>query len=281
MNRAAVPAPRGPTISPWRLTLRYWFSRVVVAVLTRAYLRIRIVDRPRLPGGPAIYCFNHLGWSDPFVLMAVLPFRPRLFFFGPKEEDMQSGGRNRLMAWTGSAIPYKPGKDDLLGATRRVSAVIAAGGIVAIAGEGRIHAGESELWPLSDGAAYFALRARVPIVPLAINGTSWLRFGGRVTVRVGEPLQPAERATRDAVDDLTRRTWGALHEMVRAAPDVPVPGRLGRWLTDVFNDWPEGSREATRIAGLGHLPGSVPPAAAPSAAVPLPPAGPFQGPAID
>jgi hypothetical protein len=69
--------------------------------------------------------------------------------------------------------------------------------------------------------------------------------------------------------------------MVRAAPDVPVPGRLGRWLTDVFNDWPEGSREATRIAGLGHLPGSVPPAAAPSAAVPLPPAGPFQGPAID
>ena len=34
------------------------------------------------PPGPAIYCFNHLSWVDPFVLMAILPFRPRLFFFG-------------------------------------------------------------------------------------------------------------------------------------------------------------------------------------------------------
>jgi 1-acyl-sn-glycerol-3-phosphate acyltransferase len=276
MNRAGASPPRGSTISPWRLTVRYWFSRVVVAVLTRAYLRVRIEDRPRLPAGPAVYCFNHLDWSDPFVLMAVLPFRPRLFFFGPKEEDMRTGGRNRLMAWTGAAIPYKPGKDDLLGATRRVSAVIAAGGVVAIAGEGRIHADESELWPLSEGAAYFALRARVPIVPLAINGTSWLRFGGRVTVRVGEPLQPAGRATRDAVDDLTRRTWEALHAMVHTAPDVPVPGRFGRWLTEVFNDWPEGSREATRTAGLAQRAGLPRPPA-----LPQPPDAPSQGSATD
>ena len=258
MKRTETPAARGSTISPWRLTVRYWASRLVVAALTRAYLRVRLDGRDRLPTGPAIYCFNHLGWSDPFVLMAVLPFRPRLFFFGPKEEDMHVGGRNRLMAWTGTTIPYKPDKDDLLGATRRVSAVIAAGGVVAIAGEGRIHAAESELWPLNDGAAYFALRARVPIVPLAISGTSWLRFGARVTVRVGEPLQPAGRANRDAVDDLTRRTWEALHAMVRSAPEVPVPGRFGRWLTEVFNDWPEGSREATRLAGTAHAPNGAP-----------------------
>lgn len=249
MTQAGASPVRGSTISPWRLTVRYWLSRLVVAGLTRTYLRVRLEDRERLPGGPAIYCFNHLGWSDPFVVMAALPFRPRLFFFGPKEQDMHLGGRNRIMAWTGTTIPYKPGKDDLLGATRRVSAVITAGGVVAIAGEGRIHARESELWPLSEGAAYFALRTRVPVVPLAINGTSWLRFGGRVTVRVGEPLQPAGRASRDAVDDLTRRTWEALHAMVRSAPDIAVPGRFGRWLTDVFNDWPEGSREATRAAG--------------------------------
>ena len=60
--------------------------------------------------------------------------------------------------------------------------------MVAIAGEGRIHARESELLPLSEGAAYFALRSGVPLVPIAINGTSWLRFGGRVRIRVGEPI---------------------------------------------------------------------------------------------
>ena len=53
---------------------------------------------------------------------------------------MGVGGRNRLMQWTGTTIPYKPGKNDLLEATRRVGAVIGAGGVVAIAGEGRIGA---------------------------------------------------------------------------------------------------------------------------------------------
>ena len=221
---------------------------MVVAALTRAYLRVRAVDRDRLPAGPAIYCFNHLSWADPFVLMAVLPFRPRLFFFGPKEDDMKLGARNRMMGWTGTAIPYRPGKDDLIRSTRRVGAVISAGGVVAIAGEGRIHASESELWPLNDGAAYFALRSGVPIVPIAINGTSWLRFGGRITIKVGEPLVTEGRPTREAVAELSEATWAALHALVRDAPDIPVPGRVGRWVTERFNEWPEGSREATRAA---------------------------------
>ncbi len=57
-----------------------------------------------------------------------LPWRPRLYFFGPKEEDMSQGGRNRLMTWTGTAVPFKPAKNDLLEATRRVGAVFDAGG---------------------------------------------------------------------------------------------------------------------------------------------------------
>jgi 1-acyl-sn-glycerol-3-phosphate acyltransferase len=153
---AALP---GPPISPWRRTIRCWISRIVVAVLTRCYLRVRLDGRERLPRGPAIYCFNHMSWADPFVLMAVLPFRPRLWFFGPREEDLRVGGRNRVMYWTGTAIPYKPSKNDLLEATRRVGAVVAAGGVVGIAGEGRIHPHESQLLPLSDGAADDALHA--------------------------------------------------------------------------------------------------------------------------
>jgi 1-acyl-sn-glycerol-3-phosphate acyltransferase len=245
VDRSRLP---GPSISPIRRTIRYWLSRLVVAALARAYVRPRIEGRDRLPPGPAIYCFNHLSWVDPFVLMAVLPFRPRLWFFGPKEEDMAVGGRNRLMSWTGSAIPYKPGKNDLLDATRHVAAVIGSGGVVAIAGEGRIHARESDLLPLSEGAAYFALRSGVPLVPIAINGTSWLRFGGRVRVRVGEPIAIAGRPTRESVDAVTTEAWTALHALVAEAPDLPEPGPVGRWLSERFNEWPEGSREAALAA---------------------------------
>jgi 1-acyl-sn-glycerol-3-phosphate acyltransferase len=210
--------------------------------VVRAYLRLRLDGRERLPPGPALYCFNHLNWIDPFVLMAVLPMRPRLYFFGPKEEDMAAGGRNRLMSWTGAAVPYKPGKNDLLEATRRVRAVFASGGVLAIAGEGRIHAGEAELLPLSEGAAYFALRSGVPLVPIAINGTSWLRFGGRIRVQVGAPIPTQGRPTREAVADLTRQAWTALHALVAEQPNLPRPGPIGRWVTERFNDWPEGAR---------------------------------------
>lgn len=245
-------------LHPIRRTLRYYLARVVVSILTRAWLRLDVEGRDHLPSGPAIYAFNHLSWIDPFVLMATLPLRPRLSFFGPKEEDMQAGGRNRLMLWTGSAIPYKPGKNDLLEATRRVGGVIGKGGVLAIAGEGRIGALEDRLLPLNDGPAYFALRSRVPLVPIAINGTSWLRFGARVRVRVGEPIPAAGRADRAAVDAMTAALTAAFESMLDGAPTPERTGRLGAWLTDRFNEWPEGSREAALTAQLAGTTAAAP-----------------------
>jgi 1-acyl-sn-glycerol-3-phosphate acyltransferase len=245
---ARRPAPQ--RIQPWRRTIRYYLSRTLIALITRGWLRLEIEDRERLPGGPAIYAFNHLSWVDPFVLMATLPLRPRLSFFGPKEEDMRTGGRNRAMLWTGSAIPYKPGKNDLLEATRRVGAVIAEGGVVAIAGEGRIGAIEGRLLALNDGPAYFALRSRVPLVPIAINGTSWLPFGGRVRVRVGEPIVGQGRPDRAAVAAMTATLGTRLEAMLDGAAAPERTGRVARWMTERFNEWPEGSRDAALAAQI-------------------------------
>ncbi|HEY8870210.1 MAG TPA: HAD-IA family hydrolase [Candidatus Limnocylindrales bacterium] len=266
VRRAAAEArPRSPrdrlpaaNLPAWRRTLRYYISRLAIMAVVRAYVRIRVEGRDRLPNGPALYCFNHLNWTDPFILMATLPLRPRLFFFGPKEEDMAVGGRNRLMSWTGSAVPYKPEKNDLLEATRRVRAVFEVGGVLAIAGEGRIQPIESNLLPVNEGPAFFALRSGVPIVPIAINGTSWLTFGRRVRIRVGEPIPTSGRPTHDAVAELTDRTWHNLHALLADAPAVPAPGRAGRWMTERFNDWVEGSREAALVATAQHAEEGVP-----------------------
>lgn len=247
-------------IHPLRRTIRYYVSRLLAAAITRGWLRMELEGRARLPDGPAIYAFNHLSWSDPFVLMAVMPLRPRLFFFGPREEDMREGGRNRLMLWTGGAIPYKPGKNDLLEATRRVGAVIREGGVVAIAGEGRIGAIEGRLLPLNDGPAYFALRSRVPLVPIAIMGTSWLRFGARVRVRIGEPIAGDGRPDRAAVAAMTATLTARLQGMLEEAQEPQRAGRLAAWMSDRFNAWPEGSREAALAAQTAEE--TMPPAEA-------------------
>jgi 1-acyl-sn-glycerol-3-phosphate acyltransferase len=244
MTADARPKLPGPAVHPIRRTIRYVIARLIATAIVRSIFRVRVEGRDRIPSGQYLLCFSHESWVDPFVLMAVLPWRPRLYFFGPKEEDMTRGGRNRLMSWTGNTVPYRPGKNDLLDATRRVQTVFAAGGVLAIAGEGRIHAHEDEVLPISEGAAYFALRAKVPIVPVAINGLTWFTIGSRVRIRIGDPIAAEGRRSRESVEALTAATWSALRGLVSGHPQPKPPGRFGRWLTEVFNDWPEGERPA-------------------------------------
>jgi 1-acyl-sn-glycerol-3-phosphate acyltransferase len=233
-----APLPTGPVHRPFRFQL----VRVSLAVVVRLIFRLRVEGRQHLSTGPAIYCFNHLNWIDPLILLAVLQSHPKVAMFGPREADMRTGARNRLIMWAGFGIPYRPEKNDLIETTRRVGRVLGDGWVIVIAGEGRIHRGERELLPLADGTAYFALRAGVPIIPIAINGTSWLGFRRLVRVRVGEPLQGEGRPTRANVEALTARTTDALLDMVSDFPDRPEPGPFGHWLTERFNDWPEGAR---------------------------------------
>ncbi len=200
-----------------------------------AYLRPRYEGRDRLPAGGAILTFNHLSWTDPFVVFASLPAEPRLYLFGPKEADMSVGLRNRLIAATRVALPFRPDRRDLVGIVRRVEAVMAAGGRLAIAAEGRIHVGERRVEPLSGGIALFARRSGAPVVPMAINGTSYIAFRRPVRVRFGAPLTIAPGET-DA--DFVARVRAALLGLVADWPETGAPRwPLGRVLSDLFNDW--------------------------------------------
>ena len=153
--------PRGD-LSPFQRWFRSWFSRTVSALIIKTWFRVEVVGAEHIQDGPAVYCFNHLSWLDPLLLLAYLPKEPRIFFYGPKEEDLRSGGRNRFMWWTDVPIPFSPLKDDLLTSVKWVQAVFDSGGVLAISGEGTIHLHEGDLLPFEDGPAYFALRGRSP-----------------------------------------------------------------------------------------------------------------------
>ena len=104
---------------------------------------------------------------------------------------------------------------------RATVARLEQGDVVAIYPEGRV-VQDAPLGPLHHGPAFIALRAGVPIVPVAMTGASqmwplrarWPRLS-RVVVRVGVPL--VARAGEDA-RTLTTRLREALLELLDAEP---------------------------------------------------------------
>ena len=233
---ASATVPRG-TFWRFRRDARYGLMKVVLWLVTHAYMRYRLEGRARLPAPPYVLCFNHLDWADPLILVAQLPSPRRIYFFGPRERDMRVGWKNRLMTWVGNDVPFKPDKSHMLDTVRRVKEILAAGHALAIAGEGKVAEREDEVLPLNEGAAFFALQGQVPLVPVAINGTRLLRFGKTIRVRVGDPIPTAgRRPTGEEVKALTAEAHASLSQLVLGYDDPTPPRPFDVWLTELFNN---------------------------------------------
>ena len=158
---------------------RTWFgARFLLRPLGRLVLRPVVSGRARMPrAGGAVIAFNHVGFLDALLVTQVLE-RPTRF--------MVAGGVLRLpvigqLLRASGAFGVRRGERDR--ASLRVAiAAAAAGGLVGIFPEGGLRHG-GPLGRLHRGAALIALRAQVPLVPVAIGGRP-------AFVRVGEPLAP-------------------------------------------------------------------------------------------
>jgi hypothetical protein len=89
-------------------------------------------------------------------------------------------------------------------------------------------------------------------VPIAISGTSWLRFGARIKVGIGEPVAGEGRPDRPAVAAMTSTLRERLQSMLGDNRAPERTGRLAAWVTERFNEWPEGSRDAALAAQLAE-----------------------------
>jgi 1-acyl-sn-glycerol-3-phosphate acyltransferase len=243
--RRTGPREPGVDASPRYRAMR-WADRLLV----RALFRIRAEGLERWPAAPFCLVSNHHNGWDPLILIAVLPPRPRVTWFGPREADFSVGFKNRVMAFFGGVIPFNPEKTTLTSATRAVRRVFDARGVLGIFAEGHNRYRETEVGPFEEGAIVFATMAGVPVVPCVISGTTYLWWGKRITVRFGDPI-PTEGVRGSAARDaLTERVRAAMSAMLPdREPDPPGRRPLRGVLTDLFNG-PEDVRR--RVDELGE-----------------------------
>ena len=88
--------------------------------------------------------------------------------------------------------------------------------------EGNRALGEME--PFKEGAAFLAIKAQVPVVPIAIKGSrevlppgSLHAAGGAIRLRVGQPISTKGLTAKDRAE-LTRRMEEAVGALLEGAP---------------------------------------------------------------
>ena len=186
----------------WRLV------RAVVLTLCRVLFRVRLVGRDRVPpDGAYILAPSHRSILDvPFSAFAT---RRRVCFLA--KQELFSSRLGALLFPPLGGIPVERGTTDRA-ALRAADEVLGAGEPLAIFPEGTRRRGP-ELGALFHGAAYLALRRRVPIVPVGIGGSEEILPSGhvvprphRVVVVVGEPVEPPAGATARRRSDVTALT---------------------------------------------------------------------------
>ena len=159
--------------------------------------------------GAAVYVCNHLSYYDTPVLFAKLPFQFRIL-------AKLSLWKVPFIGWylnqSGQvAVDQTNTRSAVASLSRGVAALNSGLPLVVFPEGGR--AADGRTHPFLSGAAFMAIKAGVPLVPLTLVGTYELlpihtyHFRPRpLKVIIGEPLPTAGLSTRDA-DALTQRLF--------------------------------------------------------------------------
>lgn len=214
-----------------RANVPYRLVRLVGIPLLRMFFRFDVRGRENIPrSGNYVVIANHLNWLDEFTLLYLFPVEPRLHFLADPTILVTRKFQWWLVRTTGGYVPVVRERHGDRVLFRHVDRALEVGGAVAIFPEGNYGPKEGELLPFHKGFAHFAIKAGVPVVPVALSGTKDLWFGKRIEVVIGRPLSTQGQ-------DPTTLTDAAFEEMRSILPAYVEPSGRKRFrsrLTHLF-----------------------------------------------
>ncbi|MCL2497750.1 MAG: 1-acyl-sn-glycerol-3-phosphate acyltransferase [Symbiobacteriaceae bacterium] len=158
--------------------------------------------------GGGIVCPNHTSnWDPPLVGTHI----PRELRFMAKEELYRMAFLRWLLPLLGTVKVNREENDR--DAMRQVLQYLQKGDLCVIFPEGSRYR-DGELHPFLPGAAYFALKTGVPLIPLALVG-DYQRRQSTLQFRIGQPLYPPLQKTpkREDIEAWTEALYQAVRKL--------------------------------------------------------------------
>ena len=182
---------------------------------------VKLVGRENLPiGTAAVYASNHLSYYDTPVLFGKLPFQFRIL-------AKQSLWPIPFVGWylnhSGQVpIDAHSSRSAIAGLLRGVKTLKHGLPLVIFPEGGRAEFGK--MTPFQSGAAFMAIKAQVPLVPLALVGTyemlpthTYSLTPRPLKIVVGQPISTEGMTTRDA-EVLTERLYAEITQLYMQHP---------------------------------------------------------------
>lgn len=180
----------------------YDFGRIVLRPYYNLFWPSRVKGMENIPAeGGFILCSNHVHWRDPLFLAVRLQKR-RYTFLAKAELFRTAIGRLILGERGWGGIPINRGHSDL-NAVRKALKVIADGHGLGIFPQGT-RSRDNTPTPMLNGVSMIAVRAKVPIIPVYIDGP--YRLFHHVDVTVGAPVDISDLGNRYDSATLTEVT---------------------------------------------------------------------------
>jgi len=193
---------------------RFWARAVVWG--TGCSIAVRGIDN-LLSQPAAVYASNHTSYMDTPVIFAALPFQFRIL---AKKELWPIAFIGWYLGRSGQ-IPIDTANPHatLSSLSGGVKALRAGMPLFVFPEGGRTATGA--LKPFLSGAAYLAIRAQVPLVPMALTGVYDLLpihtrhlYPGALTVSIGEPIETKGMTVRQT-DELNGRLRAAIEGLLK------------------------------------------------------------------
>ena len=204
----------------------YWFGEIIIVPFFCLIFRPRVVNWKGLRSkGPVMYLCNHFSLADAVALAAM---SPRGIRFMALEKLFVKPLPNAFFRSL-NMLPAGEGGGSHLGPVKRAIALLNEGYAFGIFPEGHRSPVYTEMDAFEKGAAFIALRANVPIIPVYMDPLSWKRLKFRMVV--GERIIPeqvkAECPGQKPVDALADRIVDTLNTL-RVETEELMPPRQRR-----------------------------------------------------